>query len=61
MRKTMKNEKNKSVEMTSHAGETVAENDASYRPWHKPSVKRICIKRTLAGPDSRVDAFAFST
>lgn len=49
----MNNEK----EMTSNAGETVVEDGYSRRPWHKPTVVRINISRTLGGGGSSVDGF----
>lgn len=36
--------------------ETVAEDGNTRRPWHKPTVTRINISRTLAGGGSATDA-----
>lgn len=52
----MNNEKNKSVEITSNAGETVAGDEAVHRPWHKPTVKRIDMKRTMFSLGSGADS-----
>lgn len=49
--------KNKSAAMTSEAGEIVAGDEDTRRPWHKPPVTRIEMKRTLAGGGSFVDGF----
>lgn len=47
--KTVDNEKNEDLEMAVEAGKTVAGDTAARRPWHKPAVRRIDIKRTMNG------------
>ena len=53
----MDNEKNKDLGMAFEAGEPVAGDTAVRRPWHKPAVTRIDIKRTMQGGNSENDGF----
>ncbi len=51
----MDNEKNKGVAMTSGTGKAVAGDSVTRRPWHKPTVMRIDLKRTMVGDGSAAD------
>ncbi len=57
----MNNEKNKSITITSEASETVAGDESSRRPWHKPIVKRIDVKRTMFNLGSGADSVSVRT
>lgn len=53
--KIVDNEKDKSATMTTGTGDTG--NSEYRRTWSKPIVKRIEIKRTMAGNNSLNDGF----
>lgn len=51
----MENEKDKSTAMTSENNRTVSPDAAERRPWHKPTITRIDMKKTLSGEASGAD------
>ncbi len=51
----MDNEKKKKLAMTFEEGKTVSGDIVTRRPWHKPVIKRINIKRTMFGEASLSD------
>ncbi len=52
----MDTEKNKNPAVTSGEGESVSGYPVSRRPWRKPMVNRIDIKRTMASGGSGGDS-----
>ena len=52
----MDNEKNKDLAMAFEDGKTAAGDTVARRPWHKPAVRRIDIKRTMNNFGSVGDA-----
>ncbi|MCC6545287.1 MAG: hypothetical protein IT392_12455 [Nitrospirae bacterium] len=57
----MENEKDKSTAITSEKSGTVSPDTDDRRPWHKPSVTRIDMKKTLLGSNSNSDGALSST
>lgn len=51
----MENEKDKSTAMISEKNGTVSPDAIERRPWHKPAVTRIDMKKTLSGEGSADD------
>lgn len=51
----MNEEKSESASIISLAGETAAVDEHIRRPWHKPPITRIEIKRTMLGTGSLND------
>ena len=57
----MENEKDKSTAMTSGKSGTVSQETVGRRPWHKPTVTRIDMKKTMAGFGSGTDGLTQQT
>ena len=51
----MENEKNKGTAMTSEKSGTVSQEMVGRRPWHKPTVTRIDLKKTMSNAGSGGD------
>jgi hypothetical protein len=50
-------EKSEIFAMTSGSGDAMSEDTVCRHPWHKPTIARIEIKRTLDGGGSSPDGF----